>query len=397
MAAAAVLVCGVGCDKADPLVEVSPAEKVADGLAADARESMVAAARGFAEDLRAARGGLVAQRFDLGAFVREVLQGLPVSRQVWEEFEAAVRAGLEDLPGGLLADSIGQDFRFLRLVEVEGTTQMLFRVWDEAAGVNYLRGVVDRPGGDGWKLVDMFSYSSGETLSESMRRTYLPLLVGESGGELDDGERRLLRAGYKEFQRAVAAFHEGDYAAARREFATVPVALREQRFGRVLEIEILSRDDVEPQAYADALEAFGRAFPGDPSLPLMMLEHHSLRGEHEQALARIDEIEALLGGDEFLHFLRAGALSGLGREAEAVVGLRRAIAAEPQIEELRWALVLAALPAGEHALVAETLLVLKTDFEYEFSAEQLQAAEAYEDFVESPEGMKVLAELRGDG
>jgi len=387
----------MGCDKAGPLVTVEPVGKVADGLADDARESMVVAARGFAADMRAGRAGLVAGRFDLAAFVREVLQGLPVSRRVWEEFEAAVRMGLEDLPGGLLADSIGQDFRFLRLVEVDGTTQMLFRVWDEAAGVNYLRGVADSAGGEDWKLVDMFSYSSGETLSESMRRTYLPLLVGESGGELDEAERRLLRAGYEEFQRAVAAFHEGDFAAARREFATVPEALREQRFGRVLEIEILSRADVEPQEYAAVLEAFGKAFPGDPSLPLMMLEHHSLRGEHEQVLARIDEIDVLLGGDEFLHFLRAGALSGLGREAEAVVGLQRAIAAEPEIEELRWALVLAALPAGEHALVAETLRALKSDFEYDFSAEQLQAAEAYEDFVESPEGQEVLSELRGDG
>jgi hypothetical protein len=258
-----------------------------------------------------------------------------------------------------------------------------------------MRGVVDRPGGEGWRLIDIFSYSSGETMSESMRRTYLPVLVGESGGALGEEEERLLLAGYDEYQKVLADFSDDEFAAARRGFDKVPEELREQRFGRILKIEILSRLDGEPEAYAAALQEFAETFPEDPSLPLMMLEYHSIRGEHEEVLGRIDELDEMLGGDTFLHFVRVGALSALGREGEAVEGLRSAIAAEPEIEELRWAMVHAALSAGEHELVADALRVLKGEFEYEFSAEQLRDAEGYEDFVESEAGKKVLEEMRG--
>ena len=392
-----LLVFCAGCDKAEPVVEVLRSERAGVDLTADERIALEAAAREFAASVRGGRGNLVADRFDLDAFVREVLHGLPVSQRVWDEFAAGVRTGLEARPGGLLADSLGQDFRFIRLLEEAESTQMLFRVWDEAAGVNYMRGVVDRPGGEGWRLIDIFSYSAGETMSESMRRTYLPMLLAESGSALGEEEERLLLAGYNEYEKVISAFSDEDFVAARRGFDKVPQALREQRFGRILEIEILSRIDGEPEAYAAAMQKFAETFPDDPSLPLMMLEHHSIRGEHEEVLQRIDELDAMLGGDVFLHFVRVGALSALGREGEAVEGLRAAITAEPEIEELRWAMVHAALSAGEYDLVADALRVLKGEFDYEFSAEQLQDAEGYEAFVESEAGKKVLEELQADG
>jgi len=289
-----------------------------------------------------------------------------------------------------MADYLQQDFRFLRLVEIDSSTQMLFRAWDEGAGIDYLRCAFDRAEAEGWRIVDVFSYTAGEPFSESVRRTYLPVLA--SGAKA-----RELRAQYEPLGAVVERLDAKDYLGARRAFIAVSESLRGQRFARILELEVLSRIDEAAVDYAEATQRFERDFPDDPSLPLRMLEAHSIRGEHTEALRRVDQIDALLGGDAFLNFLRAGALEGLGREADAVAGLAEAIIAEPEIEELRWALVHTALPAKDFGAVAGALRALRQDFEYQLDAEEIEESADYREFASSEEGKDFLEEIRKDG
>ena len=388
---------GVGCSS-DPIETAPEVEQAAAGMSEEVRQLAEGAARDLAADVRAGRAVAVADRLDLDVFVDGVFTGLAVRRQVRQDFQKGFEQGLADRAGGMLSDYLEQDFRFLRLVEIDGHTQMLFRAWDEEDGVNYLRaafrGEFGAAGDAEWRVVDLFSFTSGEWFSGSTRRTFLPLLVAESGGELKREDERRLMAEYEAFQQVVEAADRGEYQGALRKLERVSGKLRGQRFARLLKLQILSRIEEEPEAYTAALAKFRDDFPNDPSSPLLLLEYHSLSGESEKALGCIDELETQLGGDPFLHFMRAGALSALGRESEAIAGLQEAVVAEPEIEELRWALIQAALAAGENGIVAETLRELRRDFEYQMSAEEIEGADEYRDFARSEEGKTLLGELR---
>jgi tetratricopeptide (TPR) repeat protein len=232
----------------------------------------------------------------------------------------------------------------------------------------------------------VLSYTAGESFTESIRRTYLPVL--SSGTRANE-----LKAQFEPLRAVVEKLDEDDHLGARRALLTLPESQREQRFARMLELEVLSGIEDAADDYAAAAERFAMDYPGSPSLPLQMLEVYSIRGEHELALRAVDQIDALVGGDPFLDFLRAGALRGLGRGGEAVAGLKKAVDALPDIEELRWALVDAAVEESDFAAVAATLRTLRSKFEYQLGVDDLQEAERYRRFLESAEGRQLVEEL----
>ena len=91
-------------------------------MSEEVRQLAEGAARDLAADVRAGRAVAVADRLDLDVFVDGVFTGLAVRRQVRKDFQKGFEQGLADRAGGMLSDYLEQDFRFLRLVEIDGHT-----------------------------------------------------------------------------------------------------------------------------------------------------------------------------------------------------------------------------------------------------------------------------------
>lgn len=78
----------------------------------------------------------------------------------------------------------------------------------------------------------------------------------------------------------------------------------------------------------------------------------------EQALAHMDELLQLYGGDARLHFLRGSVLAGAERYAEGRVAMRRAVDVAPDYTLARFQLGLLELSMGEATVAQSTWLPL---------------------------------------
>jgi tetratricopeptide (TPR) repeat protein len=115
---------------------------------------------------------------------------------------------------------------------------------------------------------------------------------------------------------------------------------------RVAEIDLLRRTGRIPEAKERA-EAAVRALPGDPALRSSLGGLLDLTGEPEAALREMDAALALDPGYEPALVSRAVVLARLGREDEAVAGLRTFLAERPRSPETpRAESVLRAIESG---------------------------------------------------
>lgn len=315
--------------------------------------------------------------FDKGALFTRATRDIG-----WEpDFLAGARSGF--LRGGWgkrIHAELGAEgsYRFLRLRE-EGA---LFRVL-LATGVNYHQLHLERSAAGELRVVDFYAYSTGELMSETVRRLLVNAVPREKPGFLEKlfgRERSMARHLQKltdlERCRAEERWEEG-LAIYRR----LP---REVQLDKVfLMARLMLALHVESDEYLQAIEDFERAFPGDPALDLVSIDGHFLRKRHDQALATIDRLDRKLGGDPYLDDLRASLHLDRGALAPAKELARRALTREPGLLPAHWTLVTIALKEKDHRETARLLTVIEKDFEVELA--DLESVEEYRDFVKSPE------------
>lgn len=332
------------------------------------------------------------------ALFETMLAGLDIS----EPFRSGVLTGLRSsllneqrgFAGQLVQTSKrGGSIHFLRTRQNHGRQVVLFRFLfaDSASGVNYYEFVPRRSPDGRVRATDIYVYLSGEFLSETLRRTLLPILADRSRSIFDRliaGERDYVQD-FPRIGEASQLVAQGKPAEALAIYKTMRPATRNQKI--VLLGRLAAAQAVDEKEYAAVIEDFRRLFPDDPCLDIISIDGYLLRKDYSGAMKALDRLDRSLGGDPYLDLLRANISEERGDRGEARRFARLAVEREPSLLAAHWTLVTMSLHAKDYQETLERLKEIDRRFTMKFK--DMTKLPIYAGFVKSPQHAEWLTYL----
>lgn len=326
-----------------------------------------AAARTLEAEISSGHPEVLTEWFDSNAFLDRAND----DRQIGAVTMMTLRSEFRD--GSVLLSDIttqlreGGRFKFLRIVERDGSLRARFRFLSPTSSLNYhdLLLVPDSSGSAGF--VDTYVFYSAEDLSDTIGRL-MEMMAAEGS----------LSPRVKAYDEFFTLFNAGHYRDAWNAFPAEHIDPSNRKALMLMRIQLGM--NVGDREYHQALDDFIDAFPDDPSLALLLIDIHFNNGEYEAMLETVDRLEVSVGGDSYLSVLRAFAHLGLDAPATALEEARRARQGEPELlipnlAEFRALVVL------EHFDEAVASLQRMTDQGFELDLHNIESDPINEAFV----------------
>lgn len=330
-------------------------------LAGSARaETAAAFAQRVAAAVERGDGAVLDRAIDLDTLLERSYRGLDASAKSKREFATGVKSSFGF--GAAIAKEIetSGSYELLRVRPVKGKQRALFRLISPS-GVNYHdMELAPTRDGKGQRVVDVFIFLSGEWLSQTLRRAFLPVIAhekrGASGGA---GEYGVYLDNLPRITELSVALRNQDHARVLSIYKTLPPVVQKDRNVMMMYYQAASKaGDAE---YARALDAIQKAFPKDPALDLLLFDDYFLKKNYDDAVAAIGRVRRALGGDAYLDFLEGNVFYTKGDHAGAKVRLNRAIATEPDLVDPYWTLITISLEQRAWADTARLLERVELD------------------------------------
>jgi predicted Zn-dependent protease len=144
--------------------------------------------------------------------------------------------------------------------------------------------------------------------------------------------------------------------------------------------------NVGGDTYVRAIEDLQKAWPNDPASDMAAIDGALLKKQYGESLKAIDRLAARVGGDAYLHVMRAGVYVTWGKRAESRKELELAIAKEPGLLEPHWSLITYALEDKRFDDVAKLLAGVEKTGKVELA--DLNTVPQYAEFAASPAGKR---------
>jgi tetratricopeptide (TPR) repeat protein len=297
-------------------------------------ETAQAFAQRIATAVQRGEGAVLDGAIDVDAMLERAYRGVDASDTSKREFSTGVKKSFGF--GGLISKEIEQSgsYELLRVRAVKGKQRALFRLISPS-GVNYHDMELEPTrNGKGQRVVDIFIFLSGEWLSETMRRAFLPVVAHEKRA---GGAHSAFIDNLPKISELSTAVRQGNHARVLAIYETLPPEVQKDRNVMLMYYQAASKaGDAE---YAKALSAIQKAFPNDPALDLLLFDDYFLKKNYDGALAAIARVRRALGGDAYLDFLEGNIYYSKGDHQGAKVRLNRAIATEPDLADPYWTLI----------------------------------------------------------
>lgn len=341
-------------------------------------------------DVRRA-GGLL----DWDGILGRATEGFPAGSQLdaaraefAREFGDKVRQS-----GGLAAQVAavikqGGDYRLLAVESIGGPPRARFRLLlPDGAGFNYHLLAFHRDASGEVRIRDVYDALTGEFLSQTLRRAFLPFLAKAGVSGLGSADVLALKHA-DDLSRLAELGRQQQFAESLELLRGLPAELQSEK--HLLLLRVQAAQWVGETEFNAAVAEFDRQFPDDASAHLLSLDGLVLKENYDRALSSVDRIDRLMGGDPYLHVVRAGIHYQAGRPAEAEDAARRAIAAEPTLEDAYWQITTISLDARDFDTTREMLTLLRDRLKVEL--QDLTQVPEYAEFVKSPQYRQWLAE-----
>lgn len=330
----------------------------------------------------------LAERFDSHATLQNALRDIDIPdaqrQNILSKFlsQSGNRDHLADM---IIAEvSQGATYQLLRVRKKRGRYWALFRLHNEEQGVNYHDLCLHKKSSGEIEATDLYVLSTGELMSQTLRRIALPLLANENRSLL----QKLLKSEsdyakhWPEIQSMQLAMrnHDGDRAI--EVYHQLPQTVQEDKTVLLMRITAASRAKNDSD-YADGLGDLKRLFPGEPMIELMNMDVMFLERKFEKMRASIDFIDKFVEGDPFLDVLRAASYREAG-DLKTAEPLALKAAADPRLDASPyWELITIALRAEDHEKTLKYLLEVEERVPLVFN--DLSDFPEYAGFVKSPQ------------
>jgi predicted Zn-dependent protease len=260
----------------------------------------------------------------------------------------------------------------------------LIRALRGDGGVNYLEFELTRRRGNVVCATDIYPFISGERVTKTLRRLYLPLAANQSRtivGKLLTAESDMVKAApmLKELTAAIAG---GKAKEALAIYDSLPPGPKKEKSIMLLRLQAAQASGDET-LYLAAMDDLSKTFPNDPCVELTAIDAFVIRKEYDQALAAIDRLDKLVGGDPYLKVLRANALLEQGKFNEAANLAQRALDAEQTLRPAHDARLAIANLQKRYAAMAKYLAEYEAAFHQEYAG--IDSVPEFAGFVASAE------------
>ncbi|MCB1275174.1 hypothetical protein [Prosthecobacter sp.] len=323
------------------------------------------------------------------ALAARVFGKLPAGIPNSAEMRRGFLEGIKKRDGGWMWSVIGNEVKFLRIRERNGFPAVLLRVKSAEGAVNYVD-VLAMPEGGSFRAVDMFNYVFATMVSEESRNALAAMVSKSVGGGFAAmlGIPKMDESAVDYLSRINDATRAGNMMEVLRICDGMPQALKTQRIFFILRLQALmvlsSSAELEPQ-YKEALRAAPDILGKDSTTDLLMVDllfmENDLKGA-EECLKRVD---AVVGGDPYLKFLRGGARLQMKDYAGALELASQVAREDPKMVDVIDLRLSVHLALKDFKGVADDLRVFKRDFGHVLDRNALAGDPAYAEFLASPE------------
>jgi hypothetical protein len=354
-------------------------------------EKIVSFSEQFARDAIAGDADAVSDAFDTRGYFLRSLDGIEFPPEEFEKFMTGVAEGLKERPGGVGWGFVGQNVKFLRVVEFEGMSMPLFRVLQEE-GCDYVH-LMALPDDSGQiRYYDTNMLSTGSWSSTTSRRLMLPIIKQLLGSKF---ERAFKKEEIKETAKnmeQVKAFNSanasGDIEKLQEIYQEFPESLQKERY---MWTSYLGSLIDSPDEHIQEASKFENAFPDDPGVAFMLIDADFNRNDWDGAREKIERVKKALGGDAYLDILLANVELEAENYEAAIEASKNVIAAEPELEDAWWAAFVGQLKLKRYREFSDQLKGYQQEFGIELTVEDF-AEGLLDDFLKAPEGQDHFGE-----
>ena len=258
----------------------------------------------------------------------------------------------------------------------------------DKGGLNYVEFVL-APSKNGATAIDIYMHSSGEYLSQSLRRM---TILGASAE--DNSLVKRLQGTDSEFSRHSAdwtemwkAYQEHRYPDCQAAYERLSPNLKLEK--NFMLFQILAAHKISDEKYVAAIDAFRAAHPDEACVDLIAIDSFVAKKQYDAALEAIERLDKSIGGDPYLHLLRAKLYLAANKFEEADREANEAINGDSTLTKAWWVRVDVSLQARRFDRTAEVLTAIHKDLGVELA--DLTTLPEYAEFVKSPEYKKWLA------
>ncbi len=338
--------------------------------------------------------------FDWKAFINRVLaeyeQNSAVQQAlqpVRQQLEAAYTAENQGIDSEILAEvANGADYRFLAMRKEDGQYKVIFRFLRPDWTLNYQALIVEKQDSGELKIIDIDSLSTGELISQSLQRLYLPELYKAHGANQDkltpEQKTRILDQ-KKRYDFLTATDEKSDPFQA---YTQLPTQYKSDK----IVLLFLAQDSIakeDSKKYQQVLNVYRKYHPQDPAAELLSIDYFSMEKQYPQAIDSLDRLSASLKTvDPYLYSLRAGILIEMGDINLAGKYAGKASEIEPDLLQPYLHLLNISVMQGNFDETIKQLETLKTKFGFAYEDLDLSELENIEKFTASPQFKKWQSE-----
>ena len=278
-------------------------------------------------------------------------------------------------------------YKMVRCYKKGSKNHIIFRMVSNNALNYHDYWVVKNKKGE-FKIVDCYVYTTGENLSDTMNRMFI-----QWNASMDPSFLTRLMKKNKHFKENMKTF--ADMSKATR--ANKPkeaikfykkLSAKFQKMKMAMLIACKNYALIDQSAYFDKMKEYKELFPGDPSLPLMLIDYYFLKKDYQNTLKSIDELDANLGKDPYLNLYRAYVYKQQNKLKETQKYAAKVIATLPSLSEPYLTFLSASLAARDFAAVTKCLKLLRKNG-FDISRKNILEDPEYKDYVKSKE-FKIL-------
>lgn len=328
--------------------------------------------------------------FDTDKMMERSFTGLTMSAKLRSDLLPGGRSAIDQI-GVVIVSQLkeGGSYKLLRIRTVDGQPRPLFRLLTKQ-GLNYHELILQPDEGGKIRAVDIVVYATGEPMSQTLRRLFMPYVVKENRGILD----KLLRSESEsikhsaEVVRFMKMSREGPFDEAVKLYRSWPAELQNDQ--NMMFFYVMTCSKIDEKSYLEALDGYQKAFPTAPNRELLGLDSFFLKKDWARLVTAVDNLEKRLGGDPYLAIYRSQALAGQGKLKEGLADLDRASKEEPTLAILHWTAITISLHNQQWSMVNTHLAALERDCNMKIK--DLTTIPLYGEYVKTEEYKKWLAE-----
>jgi hypothetical protein len=316
-------------------------------------------------------------------FVDRTFAGIPIAKDEKELYTNIWRDSNLFLGAVGSAVAEGATYRFLRIKPDGHRRLAVFRLLQPAGGVNYHEMQLTAGTDGAVHIRDIYIYTSGRWLSESIRRSMLleeGLQKPAWQAAVKDGEKQLIQntAALKNLDQEI---EEGNFQAALDEYGLLPADLQQSL--PLLLLRMGAAEQVDPAACQSAFGELRRLFPTNPAVDLKSIDYYYTARQFEEERKAIGRLDRRTGGDPYLQILIATSFLEQNDWAAAAEHADNAIQREPTLPGAYWTRITVALGAKDYPKVVSLLNTIETKLN--IRVDNLASRPDYAEFVKSDE------------